>query len=92
MPTTIQTIQMDAQAALDFIKSALPILEATIPAVGAAAGPIGLGVSAAALLLPLLAQIPIGTVITAEEQQALKHRVQEMALLDFSSPAWQKQP
>ena len=85
---TKTTIIVDANAALSFIRTAMPIVEAIAPR-GAAAGPVGAGVSAVALLLPLLAQIPVGTVVSVEEQASLRARMQAIVLLDFSGPQWQ---
>lgn len=90
MPNVIQTIQIDASEILQFINSMLPTLEAAIPAVAQVGGPIGLGVSAAAGLLPLLSKIPIGEVYTVEVQQDILTRVQALSLLDFSRPEWQR--
>jgi hypothetical protein len=90
MPTTVQKIEVDAQQVLNFINGILPLLEASVPAVAAIGGPIGLGVSAAAAILPFLASIPIGTVYTVEIQQDILNRVQAINLLDFSGPQWQK--
>jgi len=90
MSNIVQQIQIDAGELLTFINSVLPVVEANVPAIAGAAGPIGLGVSAAAALLPLLSKIPIGPVFTAEVQQDILNRVQARALLDFSGPVWQK--
>ena len=82
-PETKQIIVTDASAALKFIQAVLPILEAA----GVATGPAGLGVSAAAaFLIPLIAQIPTGTIITVEEQLSLFQRAGK--LMDFSGPEW----
>lgn len=81
--TTKQTVVVDAQAALTFIQTILPILEAA----GVATGPTGMAVSAAAqLLLPMIAQIPTGKLITVAEQADLYHRAAN--LMDFSGPQW----
>lgn len=90
MPNVIQTIQLDAGEFLAFLDKILPIVEAYVPPIAAAAGPIGWGVSGAAALLPLLSKIPIGPVFTAEVQQSYLDRIQARVLLDFSAPAWQK--
>lgn len=90
MSNVVQQIQIDASEILQFINSILPPLEAAIPAVAAAGGPIGLGASLAAGLLPLLSKIPIGPVFTVEVQQDILTRVQAINLLDFSRPEWQK--
>lgn len=86
----IQTIQLDAGEFLQFVNGLLPTLEAAVPAVATVGGPIGLGVSAAAALLPLLSKIPIGQVYTVEIQQDILNRVQALTLLDFSDPAWKR--
>ena len=62
MSNTLQTIQINASMALDVIKTMLPVLEAYVPAIAAMGGPIGLGISAASLLLPLLSKIPSGVI------------------------------
>jgi hypothetical protein len=81
---TKATIQMDAAGALKFIQTMLPILEGAGVAVP---GPVGLGVSAAAaLLVPLIGQIPTGTVVSVAEQANIMHRLGN--LLDFSGPQW----
>lgn len=86
-----QTITLDAQKALAFVQGILPILEASIPAVGAASNPIGLGISGAAILLPLvadlIAQLEAKGIISPDEQQARLAKV-EKALTDFSGPEW----
>ena len=80
---TIQTIQVDAAALIRLTQGLLPILEAA----GVATGPAGMAVAgAAAVLLPLLSSIPIGTVITPAEQLALMQRAQALA---FAGTEWQ---
>jgi len=89
--STLQTIEINAVMALDVIKTILPVLEAYVPAIAAMGGPIGLGISAASLLLPLLAKIPSG-VISIEEQAALEHRIMTLQTIAFSGPQWQPRP
>lgn len=89
MSDVIQTIEIGATEALGIIDSVLPIVEKALPVVAASAGPVGLGVSAAAALLPLLQKIPIGPTFTVETQQSYLQRIQAVSLLDFSSAAWQ---
>lgn len=80
---TKQTVILDAQVVLNTVRTVLPILEAA----GISAGPAGLGVSAAAaLLLPLIAMIPTGELITVAQQAELAHRVAN--LMDFTGPQW----
>jgi hypothetical protein len=55
--STASTIQIGSQEALALVQNLLPVLEASIPAVGAAAGPIGLGVSGAAVAIPILIKL-----------------------------------
>ena len=80
-------IQVDAQSALGFIQAILPVLEAAIPAVGAAAGPIGLGVSVIPVLTTLLSQIQTGELISIADQQALYDRCSNL-LTRFQGPEW----
>lgn len=86
-----QTITLDAQKALAFVQGILPVLEASIPAVGAAAGPVGLGVSGAALLLPLvgdiITQLQAQGIIDPATQQDRLAKVTK-ALTDFTGPEW----
>jgi len=90
-PTSIiQTIEVDGEKLIAFVNNVLPVLETAVPALAAAGGPVGLGVSAAAALLPLLEQIPIGPTYTVEMQQNILNRVQAITLLDFSGPQWKK--
>lgn len=91
MSNTLQTIQINASMALDVIKTMLPVLEAYVPAIAAMGGPIGLGISAASLLLPLLSKIPSG-VISVEEQAALENRIMALQTTAFSGPQWQPRP
>lgn len=87
--SVIDTIEIGATEAIDIIDSVLPIVEKAVPIVADAAGPVGLGVSAAAALLPLLQKIPIGPEFTVETQQGYLQRIQAISLLDFSGKAWQ---
>jgi hypothetical protein len=86
--TTKQTIQMDAALILGSVKTILPALEAAIPAVAAAGGPIGLGIAAAGGLLTLLGQIEIGGVMTVDEQAALSARITAAMQGGFKKPEW----
>lgn len=88
MSNVIQTIEIAATEALGIIDAVLPIVEKAAPFAAAAGGPIGLGVSAAAALLPLLQKIPIGPEFTVEQQQSYLDRIKIQTLLDFSAPAW----
>lgn len=93
--STAQTIALDGQQALNFVNTMLPIIEQAAPAVGAAAGPIGLGVSAAAAALPLVVdlvnKLSQQGIITPDEQAALDARIE--ALPDeLSGPEWQPRP
>ena len=87
----IQTIEIDASKALEIIQTVLPILEAYIPAIAAMGGPIGLGISAVAALLPLLQKIPSG-LISPDVQQALATRIVNLQTTAFSGPQWQPRP
>jgi len=89
MSNVIQTIEIGATEAIGIIDSILPIAEKALPVLAAAGGPIGMGVSVAAALLPLLQKIPIGPEFTVETQQDYLSRIQAVNLLDFSGPAWQ---
>lgn len=84
----LQTIEIDAQKVLTLIDTLLPFAEKYIPQVAAIGGPIGLGVSLAGSLLPLLNDIPTGTVITPEIQADRLARIQSIAFLDFSGHQW----
>lgn len=86
----IQTIQLDVGELLTFVNGVLTPLEAVLPQVAAVGGPIGLGVSAAAAILPLLSKIPIGEVYTVEVQQDIFARAQALTLLDFSAAQWKR--
>ncbi len=86
----IQVIQLDVGEVLTFIDGVLTPLEAVLPQVAAVGGPIGLGVSAAAAILPLLSKIPIGQVYTVEVQQDILNRAQALTLLDFSGAQWKR--
>lgn len=82
-------IAIAAEDAVKLVKNLLPFLEAAIPAVAAAGGPVGLGVSAAAALVPLLEQIPTGELVSVDEQQAQFNTV--TSIVDgtaFDSPDW----
>lgn len=85
-----QTISIGANEALTLLQTLVPILESSIPAVGAASGPIGLGVSAAVLLAPIIIRLinrlaAAGT-IDAATQQAQLERV--ASVLDFTAANW----
>lgn len=86
--TTLQTIEVDAQKVLAVIDTLLPFAEKYIPAIAPLGGPVGLGVSLASSLLPLIGLIPVGPVMTAAMQQNYLNRVQALVLLDFSGPRW----
>jgi hypothetical protein len=88
---SFQTVEIVAEDALNVINTVLPFVEKAIPVVAAAGGPVGLGVSAAAALIPLLQQIPTGTVITVAQQSALAARIAALPSL-FSGPEWQPRP
>lgn len=89
MSTVLNTIEVDAGIALDVIRKALPYLETFFPAAGAAAGPAGLAIAAAAALLPLLKSIPTGGVISDAEQAALLARIMNIIANGFQGPQWQ---
>jgi len=90
MPVNQQQVAMGAQSALTFVQTLLPVLEATVPSIGAAAGPIGLGISAAALLIPLISQLHLGGTITSEQQAELLNRIANiLSGLAFNGPEWQ---
>jgi hypothetical protein len=89
--TTFQTVEIVAEDALNVINTVLPFVEKAMPVVAAAGGPIGLGVSAAAALLPLLQQIPTGTVITVAQQSALAARIAALPGM-FTGPEWKPRP
>jgi hypothetical protein len=88
---SFQTVEIVAEDALNVINTVLPFVEKAIPLVAAAGGPIGLGVSAAAALIPLLEQIPTGSVITVSQQSALAARIAALPSL-FSGREWQPRP
>ena len=90
MTSIIQEITIDAQKVLAIVDTLLPFAEKYIPALATVGGPIGLGVNLASSLLPLIGLIPVGTVITAAQQQDYLNRVQALVLLDFSGPQWQQ--
>ncbi len=85
--SAIQSIEIDAQKVLAAVQTVLPALEQAIPVVAAAGGPIALGVSAAAALLPLIEAIPSG-LISAEEQTDLAARINGLGS-QFAGPEWQ---
>jgi hypothetical protein len=91
MSLNFQTVEIVAEDALNVIDTVLPFVEKALPAVAAVGGPIGLGVSAAAALLPLLNQIPTGTVITVAQQSALAARIAALPNM-FSGPEWKPRP
>ena len=91
MSNTIQNIQVDSAVAINLINNILPILEAYVPAVGANAGTINLGISAAAALLPLLSQIPTSSSVSAAEQAAQYARVYAVLSGKPLGPEWIKQ-
>lgn len=87
-----QTITLDAQKVLTFAEGILPILEQSVPAVAAAGGPIGMGVSAAALAIPLVQEIigqisAQGTIDTTTQQARLD--AVNQAFTDFHGANWQ---
>lgn len=86
-----QTITLDAQKALTFVDGILPILEASVPAIAAAGGPIGMGISAAALAVPLIEdiinQIEAQGVVDVSAQQARLDAV-DLAMTDFHGDNW----
>lgn len=86
-----QTITIDAQRALAFVETVLPILERSLPAVAAAGGPIGMGVSAVAVAIPLItdmiAQLEAQGLIDAPAQQARVDAV-DQAMTDFHGENW----
>ena len=82
----VQTLELDAQAALGVINGVLPIIEAA----GVAGGPAGLAISGAAALIPLLEKIPVGGVLTVDGQAALWNRIQNIIEKGFSAPEWQR--
>lgn len=72
---TLQSIELTAEQALAIVKTQLPLIETFIPQVGAAAGAITLGVTAAEALIPLLEKIPVGETLSVDEQASLFSRV-----------------
>jgi hypothetical protein len=89
--SNVQTVAVDANKFLAFVQAILPVLEASIPAVAAAGGPIGLGVSAAAIALPLLIQLiqqieAQGVILPADQQTRLDQVTK--ALTDFTGQEW----
>jgi hypothetical protein len=88
---SFQTVEIVAEDALNVINTVLPFVEKAIPVVAAAGGPIGLAVSAAAALIPLLQEIPTGSVITVSQQSALAARIAALPSL-FSGREWQPRP
>lgn len=85
--SALQTIEIDAGKVLAAVQAVLPALEAAIPALAAAGGPITLGVSALAALLPLIEAIPAG-LISVQEQTDLAQRIQTLGTA-FAGPEWQ---
>lgn len=84
---TLQTIEIDAEEALSIVQKTLPVVEAYIPMAASAAGPIGLGVSAAGALLGLLSKIPTGLISDAD-QQSLADRIAALQTTAFKGPEW----
>lgn len=89
-PTLIQKIELTGEEVLHVVQTFLPYVEAAVPAVAAASGPIGMGVGAAGVLLGLIAKIPTGPTFTVDDQAALAARIAPGQVLDFSSPDWQR--
>jgi cation transporter-like permease len=85
--STIQTIEIEAGKVLGAVQAVLPALEAAVPALAAAGGPIGLGVGAAAALLPLLEALPSG-LISVQDQADLVQRIQSLGTA-FGGKEWQ---
>lgn len=97
MSNIIQTIEVDATTVLNAINGVLPILEQAGVVSAAATGPIGLGVSAAALvaqnLLPLIEGLLAKGIITVEQQAVLAARIQTItSAAGFVGPQWQPRP
>lgn len=88
-PTLVQKIELTAEEVLGVIKTFLPYVQAAVP-LGAAAGPIGAGISGASILLGLLAKIPTGPTFTVEQQAELAAEIAPGQILDFSAPEWQR--
>lgn len=90
-----QTIQIDGRQALAFVNTMLPIIEQAAPSVAASAGPIGLGVAAAAAALPLVVdlvdKLSQSGIITVDEQTALNARIEALPIA-LSAPEWQPRP
>lgn len=89
------TVTIATEDALAIINQVLPFLEQALPAVEAASGPIGLGVSAATALVPLIgaAYEAIAAGSSVADQKALYARVQ--AIKDastFAGPEWAISP
>ena len=90
MSNKVTVITGDVLAAIDQI---LPFLKQALPVVEAAGGPIGLGLSAAQALLPLIDAIPMGGTVSVEAQQARRDAVEAILNADtFSGPEWQLSP
>lgn len=87
-----QAIALTAQEGLGLVNTLLPILESAVPALGAAAGPIGLGMSAAISMTPvvirLINRLAASGAIDAATQQAQLERV--ASVLDFTADTWAK--
>jgi hypothetical protein len=82
-------ITVTASQSLTLIQSVLALVKTFYPAAAALGGPVGLAVSAAAALIPLIKQIPTEKVITVDDQAKLLSEVQ--SILDgtaFTGPEW----
>lgn len=85
------TIIFRAEQALEIVRKTLPLIQAYGPAAAAIGGPVGLGISAAVALLPLIEKIPVGELLTIDEQAALKSQVDDIVSgKAFEGSQWQK--
>lgn len=84
-------VQLTATQGLTVVQTTLAALKAFIPAIAAAGGPIGMGISAAAALIPLISQIPTGGEISEADQQALLTDVDNIVSgKAFEGSEWQQ--
>lgn len=86
-------ISLDAKQGLGIVQTVLPLLESMIPQVAAGSALANLIISGGEALVPLIASIPTGELISVEEQAALMARNDDIRSGNaFTGPEWQKSP
>lgn len=75
---TLNNISISATQGLTIVQTTLSALKAFIPAIAAVGGPIGMGISLAASLIPLISKIPTGGEITDETQAKYRQEVDDI--------------